>query len=315
MIQVSNADRVVFPEVHRTKGDVVAYYERIAPRALPHLLDRPLSIRRYPKGLGGGGFFQKNVPPHYPASIARFARPRSREASKKHGRAGAPDVTLYPVVSQAEHLAYLANQGAIELHIPTARTTHIDLPDRFIMDLDPPAGALDAVRSAALRVRDALAEHGLASVPVATGGKGYHVVAAIAPEVPAERLALTAHRLATLLAAAEPASLTVAYRIALRGERVFLDFLRNQPVASVVAPYSLRATPRATLAAPLGWHELAQYAPDGFTIDDAQSLLERPDSLAELARNPGDAGRFVTSVEHAFERSGLQLEHFDRFRS
>lgn len=84
MIEVSNAGRVVFPVVQRTKGDVVAYYDRIAVRALPHLLDRSLSIKRYPKGLAGPGFFQKNVPPHYPESIERFAVPRSKAATKKH---------------------------------------------------------------------------------------------------------------------------------------------------------------------------------------------------------------------------------------
>src|SRR3954467_5150301 len=113
-MEVSNPDRLVFPEIGRTKGDVVAYYERIAPRAFPHVAGRPVSIRRYPKGLAAPGFFQKNVPPHYPESIARFAVPRSREASKKHpGKGGKDrDVTVYPVVSEAEHLAYVANQGA-----------------------------------------------------------------------------------------------------------------------------------------------------------------------------------------------------------
>src|SRR5687768_1737533 len=86
MIQVSNADRVVFPEAGKTKGDVVDYYTRIAPRLLPHVIERPLSIRRYPKGLSGAGFFQKNVPPHYPPSVERFAVPRSKAAAKKHPR-------------------------------------------------------------------------------------------------------------------------------------------------------------------------------------------------------------------------------------
>src|SRR5437868_13943787 len=98
MVKVSNPDRVVFPEIRRTKGDVVAYYDRIAPRAMPHVSGRPLSIRRYPKGLAAAGFFQKNVPPHYPESIERLAVPRSRAASKKHPSKGGkdPDVTVYP---------------------------------------------------------------------------------------------------------------------------------------------------------------------------------------------------------------------------
>jgi len=170
-VEVSNPDRVVFPEIGRTKGDVVAYYERIASRALPHVLGRPLSIRRYPKGLAAPGFFQKNVPDHYPESIERFAVPRSRAASKKHPSRGGKDqdFTVYPVVRQPEHLAYLANQGAIELHVPTSPAADLLHPDRLVIDLDPPPGPFAGVRRAAYVVRDELAEHGLASLTIATG--------------------------------------------------------------------------------------------------------------------------------------------------
>src|SRR4051794_21021343 len=103
MVTVSNADRVVFPAVGKTKGDVVAYYAQIAPRAMPHLVDRPISIKRFPKGLEGAGFFQKNVPAHYPPSIGRFAVPRSKEATKLHprkGKSAAEDVTQYPLIHE-----------------------------------------------------------------------------------------------------------------------------------------------------------------------------------------------------------------------
>ncbi|HZX65520.1 MAG TPA: hypothetical protein VFE76_09005, partial [Myxococcales bacterium] len=103
-MEVSNPDRIVFPGIGLTKGDVVAYYERIAERMLPHVAGRPVSIRRYPKGLSGPGFFQKNVPPHYPDSFERFAVPRSREASKKHPAGKDRDVTVYPILRDAEQL-------------------------------------------------------------------------------------------------------------------------------------------------------------------------------------------------------------------
>ena len=318
MVEVSNADRIVFPEVGRTKGDVVRYYEQIAPRLLVHVVDRPLSIRRYPKGLSAPGFFQKNVPPHYPASIARFEVPRSQAATKKHPRKGAaaePEVTVYPLVREAEHLAYLANQGAIELHVPTTRIGDDHRPDRLVLDLDPPPGAVDLVRRAAHLTRDALAELGLTTVPVATGSKGYHVVAPIRPTVPGETLAATAQKVAALIAAKHPDELTTAFRVAGRGERVFVDWLRNLPHATVVAPYSLRARPRASVAAPLAWEEIDATPPDRFTIDDVARLLDRPDSLVALAKTPSDPEAFVTAVEAAFERSGLVLETFDRFRS
>jgi bifunctional non-homologous end joining protein LigD len=317
MVQVSNADRIVFPEVGRTKGDVVTYYERIAPRLLPHVIGRPLSIRRYPKGLAAPGFFQKNVPAHYPESIGRFAVPRSVAASKKHPRRGAaaPDVTVYPVVQEAEHLAYLANQGAIELHVPTSRVSDGFRPDRIVIDLDPPEGALAAVRRAAKLVREALGALRLTTVPVATGSKGYHLVAAIAPRLDAETIAVATQKLAALLAAEHPEELTTVFRTALRGGRVFIDWMRNNPGATVVTPYSVRARPRASVAVPLHWEELDQHAPDAFTLDDVDRLRERSDPLADLAASQQDAQPFVSSVDAVFERSGLVLETFDRFRS
>lgn len=313
-VEVSNADRVVFPEVGRTKGDVVAYYERMAPRALPHVVGRPLSIRRFPKGLAAPGFFQKNVPAHYPPSIERFAVPRSRAASKKHAKPGA-DVTVYPLVRDAEHLAYLANQGAIELHVPVARAADPSHPDRVVVDLDPPSGAVDLVRRAARVVRERLAALGLETVPVATGSKGYHVVGAVAPSVDAEALGIAMQQLAALLSAEHPEELTTTFRIAARGRRVFVDWLRNYPSATVIAPYSLRARPRATVAAPIAWDELDDVAPDSFTIDDADRLLDRADPLLERAESPDDAAPFVAAIGEAFERKGLVLETFDRFRS
>jgi bifunctional non-homologous end joining protein LigD len=321
MVEVSNADRIVFPEVKRTKGDVVRYYESIAPRALPHIIGRPLSMKRFPKGLAAPGFFQKNVPPHYPASIERFAVPRSRAASKKHPRKGAgagadeADVTTYPVLRAAEHLPYVANQGAIELHVPTARVPDLFHPDRLVVDLDPPANALDLVRRAAQHVRAMLEELGLPSIPVATGSKGYHIVGAVTPAASADIVAGAMQKLAALLASEHPEELTIAFRVAQRGRRVFVDWLRNNPMATVVAPYSLRARPRATIAAPIAWKELEATAPDAFTIDDAQALLDRPDALAALAASPTDPRKFIEAVDARFEKAGLVLETFDRFRS
>ncbi|HKU38590.1 MAG TPA: non-homologous end-joining DNA ligase [Polyangiales bacterium] len=317
MLEVSNADRLVFPEIGCTKGDVVAYYERIAPRLLPYLLERPLSIRRYPKGLAAAGFFQKNVPAHYPSSIARFAVPRSREASKKHkdARAKQSDVTVYPIVSLPEHLPYLANQGAIELHVPVTRASDVLHPDRLIIDLDPPPGALALVRRAALHVRERLASYDLPAIPVATGSKGYHVVVPLQRTVDGETLAITARKFAELEAAAQPELLTTTYRIRERGERVFVDWLRNNPFATGIAPYSLRATPRATVATPLAWDELETTEPGAFSLGDVDRLLERPDPLLQLAAAGADARRFVAEVETAFEEAGLAFETFDRFRS
>ncbi|MBX3232128.1 MAG: non-homologous end-joining DNA ligase [Labilithrix sp.] len=309
MVAVSNADRVVFPAIGRTKGDVVAYYERIAPRALPHLLARPLSLRRFPKGLAGPGFFQKNVPAHYPPTFGRFEAPRQPRRGEK-----APGITSYPVITEAEHLPYVANQGAIELHVTTSRIEDITHPDRVVIDLDPPEGAdVALVRRAAHLARDVVGTLGLETTPVATGSKGYHLVARLAPSIDAEDLALAMHRAAAILAEAHPDTLTIAFRTALRGERVFVDWLRNRTMATAIAPYSLRAKPRASVATPLTWAELDSVAPDTFTIADLERLLERDDPLAALP--PSDARRFANNVETMFNAAGIVLERFDRFRS
>ncbi|MGZ3424084.1 MAG: non-homologous end-joining DNA ligase LigD, partial [Polyangiales bacterium] len=225
------------------------------------------------------------------------------------------DETVYPILREPGHLAYVANQGAIELHVPTARVPHLHHPDRLVIDLDPPPDALALVRRAALVMRDALAELGLPTVPIATGSKGYHVVAAIAPTVESDVLLLAIQKFAALVVQKHPEELTLAFRVAKRGDRVFVDWLRNAPMSTVVAPYSLRAKARATVATPLAWSELESVAPDAFTIADVDRLLDRPDSLAERDADPADATRFVAAVDEAFERSGLVLETFDRFRS
>jgi bifunctional non-homologous end joining protein LigD len=152
-------------------------------------------------------------------------------------------------------------------------------------------------------------------VPIATGSKGYHVVSTIHASVDVETLATAVQKFATLIVAKNPDDLTTMFRIALRGDRVFVDWLRNNPSATVVAPYSLRARPRATVATPLAWSEVETTDPDAFCIDDVDRLLDRPDPLAELGDAPSDAERFVAAVDAAFEASGQKLETFDRFRS
>ena len=248
--------------------------------------------------------------------------PRSHAATRLHPRKdGKPvaDVTNYPLVTLPEHLAYLANQGAIELHVPTSRITSysngVGAPDRIVLDLDPPEGETELVRRAALLTRDALSALGLASVAVATGSKGYHVIAPVLPSADGEALFVALHKISALLAHHHPDTMTLAFRVNNRGRKVFVDWLRNAPGSTIVAPYSLRARPRATVAVPLTWEEIATTAPDAFTIDDVARLLDRADPLADAAAAPGDAKAFVDAADAAFEREGLVLEKFDRFRS
>ncbi|HZO15125.1 MAG TPA: non-homologous end-joining DNA ligase [Polyangiaceae bacterium] len=299
MITVTNPSRVLYPETGHTKGQIVDYYRRAATRLLPHLSHRPLTIHRFPRGVGQKGFFQKNAPAHYPDYIERIELPRQG------------GVTVHPCVHDADGIVFIANQGAIELHIPIVRAPKLYYPDRLILDLDPPSGEVALVREAAHTARAELDAFGIMTLPVATGAKGYHLVAAIEPSMDLGAVGTAMHKFATLLVHRHPALFTGAFRIKERGRRVFVDWLRNRYGATAIAPYSLRARPRPSIAVPLVWDELDEKAPDAFDIDAID--LERADPLLELA--PIDARAPLAAIERAFDEAALELEAFDRFRS
>ena len=165
-VRISNPDRVLFPENGITKADLAAHVERFAERTLPHVEGRPLTLERYPKGIAETGFMQKNMPKGLPGVVERCAVP------KRNGE------TVHPMVNTRDGLAYLANLATISLHAPTARCDDLRLPDRIVFDLDPPPGDT-RVADAARTLRTFLGDLGLATVPLATGSKGYHLVAFI----------------------------------------------------------------------------------------------------------------------------------------
>ncbi len=303
-MQVSNAGRIVFPEAGVTKGDVVSFYARVAGRMLVHMAGRPLTLQRFPKGLSGPGFMQKNTPKHYPESIGRFT------VDKRGG-----GTTTYPVVSDSADIPYLANQGTITFHIWPSRMADPWTPDRIIFDLDPPEGAVAPVRRAASIVRGFLDTLGLPSLPVATGSKGYHVVSPIKASVTAERLSAALYRAAHLLADRHPDLLTVEFRKENRRGRVFLDWMRNHPGATSVCPWSLRPRPQATVAVPITWDDLEETPPDAWTLRTIETRLALPDPLAELVANPPDPVDAVTALEATLDEAGIHPEPFDRFRS
>jgi bifunctional non-homologous end joining protein LigD len=304
MIEVSNAARIVFPDAGTTKGEVVHYYERVAHKMLPHLAGRPLTLERFPKGLAGGGFMQKNTPKHYPASIERFS------VDKREG-----ETTTYPVVHVAEDLPYLANQGTITFHVWPSRLPEPWTPDRIVFDLDPPEGSLARVREAATVVREFLSVLGLDAVPVATGSKGFHVVAPILPTVPPDRLSNALFRAAHLLAGCHEDLLTVEFRKENRGGRVFLDWMRNHPGATSVCPWSLRPRPNASVATPLSWDEVDSTAPDGWTLQNIDDRLAAPDPLLRLVDRAQDPAMALEALEAKLDAAGVHPEPFDRFRS
>ena len=274
-IELSNQDKVLFPDCGLTKGDLVDYYRRIAELALPHWRDRPTSLERFPDGVEADGFFQKDTPDYFPDWIVR-------QRLKKEG--GSIDHVL---VNDTATAVYLANQGSITLHVGLSRVDRIERPDRLVFDLDPSSDDFSRVQDAARWTREVLDELDLPSFVQTTGSRGLHVVVPLDRSADFDRVREIARKIATLTAERHAAALTVQQRKAARGGRVFIDTLRNAYGQTSVAPYTVRAKAGAPVATPLDWDEaLAKdRSPRDYTIRNIfQRLGQKPDPWAGIAR-------------------------------
>lgn len=242
----SNEDKALFPG-GPTKGEVIEYYERVAPHLLPHLRARPLVLRRCPDGIEGECFYQKQIGSYFPEWIDRVTVPRLRGGRQ----------TLVHAGNRAT-LAYLADQAVISVHPWLSRRDHLERPDQLVIDLDPPGRDFEPVRLAARRCRDLLEELGLHPFLKTTGSRGLHVVVALDRSAGFDEVRGFAREAAELLAGRHPGELTVEQRKDRRGDRLYLDVARNAYAQTAVAPYSLRALPGAPVATPIGWDELSR---------------------------------------------------------
>jgi bifunctional non-homologous end joining protein LigD len=277
-VQLSHLDKVFFPEDGVTKGDLVSYYRDTAPHILGHLRDRPLTLDRYPDGITGQRIVQKNAGRHFPDWIRRA------EVGKQGGK------VCQVIADKPDTLVYLANQGTIEFHIFLSRVTALDHPDQLVFDLDPPTGdRFDDVRRHALRLRGVLEDElGLTSYVKTTGGKGLHVHVPLRPEEGFDAVRGFARDVAVLLVSRHPDELTVEQRKEQRGDRLYLDIMRNAYAQTVVAPYTVRARPGATVATPLAWDEVPDdgLSPRQFTVRTmAARLAASADPWAAMARH------------------------------
>ena len=268
-MQVTNPDKVMFPDAGVTKADLVAHYEHVGEAMLRFAARRPLTLQRFPNGVGAKGFMQKNAAAHFPSSIERYP-----VATRDGGE------TLYSVVTQAQNLAYLANQGTITFHMWTATIDAPHHPDWMVVDLDPEADDVEGVRFATAEVRRLLNEFDLRGFPLATGSKGFHVWIPLDRSVGFDDVSLATRALAGLAAARHPDRLTTEFLKKQRAGRVFVDWLRNTGIATVVAPFSLRPRPTASVAVPLAWDELEHARPDGWTITNLEDRLAIDTSIA-----------------------------------
>lgn len=243
-IEISNRDRLMFPDDGITKGDLIDYYAKIAETILPHLRDRLLTMVRYPSGIGEEGFFQKNVDGHVPDWVGRA------EVEKEGGR------ITHVVCNDRPTLVYLANLACVSTHVTLSRIDRLHNPDQMVFDLDPPGGDFSAVREAAGKLRAFLAGIGLECFLKTTGSLGLHVMVPLDRSADFDRVRGFARSVSQRLAAMHPEELTVEQRREKRAGRVYLDVQRNAYGQTAVSAYSVRARPGAPVSAPLHWEEL-----------------------------------------------------------
>ncbi|MBA5777548.1 ATP-dependent DNA ligase [Stappia sp. F7233] len=242
-IEVSKPGKVLFPQSGITKGDLADYYARIAEVALPYWRDRPLTMQRFPDGIGKEGFFQKNIPEYFPDWVRRSEMPKE-------------DGTVrYVLVNNCATFAYLADQGMVTPHIGLSRVDRPNHPDRMVFDLDPPGKDFGKVQVAARRFREILDERGLRSFVQTTGSRGLHVILPLDRSRNFDEVREIARQLAGRLAERYPGELTTEQRKAKRGDRVYLDTGRNAYGQTHVAPYGVRALDDAPVATPVEWDE------------------------------------------------------------
>ena len=271
-VKISSRDRVIFPEAKATKGDLADYYAAIAPVMLPHTARRPISLVRCPQGRGKKCFFQKHDSGSFGDHVLHVP---IREKDGGHED--------YLYVEDADGLLACVQMGTIEFHGWDSHVDALEKPDRMVFDLDPDEGLDFAdVKKAAADIRRQLANIGLVSFAMLSGGKGVHVVVPLDPGHSWDAHKDFSKRFAEALSLAEPDRFVATMSKAKRKGKIFIDYLRNQRGSTAIMPYSARAREQAPVAVPIGWEALADVDKAGhWTIKDADALLERAAS-AEL---------------------------------
>jgi bifunctional non-homologous end joining protein LigD len=283
---LSNLDKVFWPAEGYTKGDLLNYYRTIAPHLLPYLADRPLVIDRYPDGIGGKSFYQKNAPG--PAidrvrTAPIWARGSSREIE-------------YLLVDDLESLLAVVNLGAIPLHIWSSRVETLDRPDWTILDLDPKGAPFSNVVEIALAIRALTEEIEIPSFIKTSGGSGLHVLLPLCQQLTHDQSRQLAELLARVIVAELPQIATIERTIASRGGRVYIDFLQNGHAKLIAAPYSVRPLPGATVSTPLRWEEVnGKLDPKEFTLESLPKRVVKmaDDPLLDVLTCQPDLGRAI----------------------
>ena len=262
---ITHPEKVIFPDDGITKGDLAAYYEAMAPVMLPYLRGRPVTMERYPAGIGKKGFWQKDVSKGFPAWLQRV------EIPKKNG------IVHHPVITDTRSLLWITNQNTVTQHIWTSRLPQLEYPDLCVFDLDPSKDDAAAVRAAAIGLRDLLSELALPSWIKTTGSKGFHIVVPIDGKTHMGMVARFANSVGALFVSLAADRLTQEFSKADRRGRIYVDTGRNGYSATFAAAYTVRAKRGAPVSAPCTWEEVerGEVNPGTFTLRNMPDRLEK----------------------------------------
>lgn len=270
-VEITHPEKVLFAKGKITKGDLIEYYARAASYMIPLVKDRPMMLHRFPDGITGESFYQKNAGTYFPEWIKRVKVPLKGEGH-----------TEFVVCQNQATLVYLANQAMITPHIWLSRIKNLENPDRLIFDLDPSHEKPNFAKVcwAALLIKEMLEQVGLKPFVMTTGSHGLHVVVPLNARVDFATSRLFATHIAQHLVLQYPKELTMELRKEKRGSRIFIDTLRNQFGATGVAPYGVRAHPGAPVATPLHWDELSdkKLTSQAYNI---KTIFERLDTIKD----------------------------------
>jgi bifunctional non-homologous end joining protein LigD len=295
-VEVSSPEKVLYPDDGITKADLADYYRRVAGHMLPYLADRPIALERYPDGLSGERVFQKNVPRYYPEWIARVRVPK-QGGSLQH-----------VLVKEPATLVYLANQACLTVHAFLSRADRLRHPDQLIFDLDPPGAEFQLARRVALDLRRLLEEElRLPTFVKTTGGDGLHVMVPLDRSEDFDAVRAFAAEVGRLLARRDPDRVTVEQRKQKRGNRLFVDVMRNAYAQTAVPPYAVRARTGAPVATPLDWEEVRdpRLRPDRFTMRSIFGrLARRPDPWKNIGRRSRSLVAARERLERLLQRDG-----------
>jgi bifunctional non-homologous end joining protein LigD len=289
VIQITNPDKLIFKHPSVSKKQLIGYYYAIAPVILPHLKSYPLSFRRFPDGVDQEGFYQKNAADYFPEWI------KTVSVATRSGHVN------HTLCNDAATLVYLANQACVEIHRHLSTAHNLHKPQHLVFDLDPsPKNSFSDVCCGAYIIKKIIEQCNLNCFVMTTGSRGLHVVIPLQPRYTFDQVETVAQYITSLAEKKSPSLLTQEIRKAKRGNRVFIDTMRNAYNAMAVAPYSVRARPNAPVAAPVLWEALEGSVPssDHYTIFSIIKKLEKePDPWHTIREYASSLGRLEKKIK------------------